>query len=272
LVAQGLDRDPASFGRTIAGEPQPWKHGAMQGSHHLLILTGAGISADSGVRTFRDAGGLWEGHRVEDVATPEGWARDPALVWRFYQERRRQLREVVPNAAHLALAASAMRLAAAGHRMTLVTQNVDDLHQRAGSAALAMHGELLRLRCERCGSVFVDRDHLDLGAFVPCAGCGHARLRPHIVWFGEVPFHLDAIAEALASCTHFAAIGTSGQVWPAAGMLAEARSRGAVTWVQALDAPGNLQAMDRWRPGRAAEAVPALLRELGDALGMALVD
>jgi NAD-dependent deacetylase len=235
---------------------------------HILILTGAGVSADSGVRTFRDAGGLWEGHRVEDVATPAGWARDPALVWRFYQLRRAQLRTVAPNAAHHALAGFAAAAASAGVGFTLVTQNVDDLHQRAGSATLAMHGELARLRCEACGDVVVDRDRLDPATFAACAACGHGRLRPHIVWFGEVPFHLDAIERALHDCTHFAAIGTSGQVWPAAGMLAEARARGAATWVQALEAPANLAASDRWRPGRAATAVPELLGEIACATGV----
>ena len=229
---------------------------------HVLILTGAGVSADSGVRTFRDAGGLWEGHRVEDVATPEGWAHDPALVWRFYQLRRAQLRDVDPNAAHRALADFAAAAARAGVGCTLVTQNVDDLHQRAGSEVLAMHGELLRLRCEACDAVVVDRERLDPATFAACAHCGHDRLRPHIVWFGEMPFHLDAIDRALRACTCFAAIGTSGLVWPAAGMLAQARAQGAATWVQALDAPANLDPRDRWRPGRAAEVVPDLLREI----------
>jgi NAD-dependent deacetylase len=237
-------------------------------SHHVLVLTGAGVSADSGVRTFRDAGGLWEGHRVEDVATPEGWARDPALVWRFYQERRAQLRAVEPNAAHRALAAFARPLAATGHSLTLVTQNVDDLHDRAGSEVLHMHGELARLRCELCEHVVVDRDNVDAERFLPCSACGHARLRPHIVWFGEMPFHMGDIERALRGATHFVAIGTSGQVWPAAGMLQHARAAGAVTWVQSLDAPANLDRRDRFRQGRAAVAVPALLAELARELGV----
>lgn len=241
---------------------------AMATRHHVLVLTGAGISADSGVRTFRDAGGLWEGHRVEDVATPDGWERDPRLVWRFYQERRRQLREVEPNAAHMALAAFAADLEQAGHGMTVVTQNVDDLHDRAGSDALHMHGELCKLRCERCETVIEDRVHLDPGRFVPCEVCGHARLRPHIVWFGEIPFHMADIERALRRCTHFVAIGTSGKVWPAAGMLTQARAAGAVTWVQSLDAPDNLDGGDRWRQGRAAVVVPALVAELGRELGL----
>lgn len=236
--------------------------------HHVLVLTGAGISADSGVRTFRDAGGLWEGHRVEDVATPDGWERDPRLVWRFYQERRAQLRTVEPNFAHRALASFALALDGAGHDFTLVTQNVDDLHDRAGSDVLHMHGELVRLRCERCETVVEDRVHLDPGRFVPCEACAHPRLRPHIVWFGEMPFHTAEIERALRRCTHFLAIGTSGKVWPAAGMLQQARAAGAVTWVQALDAPDNLAAGDRYRQGRAADVVPAMLAELLRELGL----
>ncbi len=232
--------------------------------HHVLVLTGAGISADSGVRTFRDADGLWEGHRVEDVATPDGWARDPRRVWRFYQERRAQLRTVQPNAAHVALAAFGNTLTAFGHTFTLVTQNVDDLHDRAGHEddVLHMHGELTKLRCERCETVIDDRVHFDSGRFVPCAVCEHPRLRPHIVWFGEMPFHMAAIERALSSCTHFVAIGTSGKVWPAAGMLSQARAAGAVTWVQSLEAPDNLEALDRYHEGRAALVVPTLLGDL----------
>ena len=241
----------------------------MQQRHHVLVLTGAGISADSGVKTFRDAGGLWEGHRVEDVATPDGWERDPRLVWRFYQERRAQLRQVEPNAAHRALAEFAQTLEAAGHEFVLVTQNVDDLHDRAGSDVLHMHGELVRLRCELCETVVEDRVHLDTGRFVPCEACGHPRLRPHIVWFGEMPFHMGEIERALRRCTHFVAIGTSGQVYPAAGMLQQARGNGAVTWVQALESPSNLDARDRYRQGRAAVVVPALLQELAQAIGLA---
>lgn len=237
-------------------------------SHHVLVLTGAGISADSGVRTFRDAGGLWEGHRVEDVATPAGWQRDPRLVWRFYQERRRQLREVEPNAAHVALAAFEQALERAGHEFTLITQNVDDLHERAGSRVLHMHGELRRLRCERCELVLEDTLHLDPGRFVECPECAYARLRPHIVWFGEVPMHLDTIQDALGTCTHFLAIGTSGQVWPAAGMLQAARGRGAVTFVQALEPPSNIEVEDRFHRGRAAEVVPKLLAALARELGL----
>ncbi|MEC7582682.1 MAG: Sir2 family NAD-dependent protein deacetylase [Planctomycetota bacterium] len=229
---------------------------------HVFVMTGAGISADSGVATFRDAGGLWEGHRPEDVATPEAWQRDRKMVWRFYQLRRAQLADVQPNAAHLALAAFEKRLQDAGGSLTLVTQNVDDLHDRAGSQPLHMHGELKRLRCERCGHRVTDLSHVDPEAFVPCASCGHDALRPDIVWFGEIPLHLPEIEVALGRCTHFMAIGTSGLVWPAAGMLQTARQRGAQTYVQSLEAPANLEAGDHFEQGRAAEAVPRLLDDL----------
>lgn len=233
---------------------------------HLLVLTGAGISADSGVRTFRDAGGLWEGHRPEDVATPEAWARDRALVWRFYQARRAQLATVQPNAAHLALAAVERQVRAVGDEFTLVTQNVDDLHDRAGHAdVLHMHGELAMLRCERCAQTVRDLSRVDPARFVPCPGCA-STLRPDIVWFGEVPYHLDRIAAALESCTHFVAIGTSGRVWPAAGMLHAARDRGASIWVQALEEPDNLGTGDRFVRGRAADVVPAMLGEVAAAM------
>ena len=235
---------------------------------HLVVMTGAGISADSGVRTFRDSGGLWEGHRPEDVATPEAWARDPAKVWRFYQERRAQLATVEPNAAHRALATFASRATGQGHRVTLVTQNVDDLHDRAGSAPLHMHGELAVLRCEACDVRRRGLDDVDAERFLPCTDCGHPRLRPDVVWFGEVPYHLAEIEAALATCTHFAAIGTSGTVWPAAGMLHTARGIGAATYVQSFDPPDNLTPNDHFLPGRAVEMVPALLARIGrDFLG-----
>ncbi|MFO1077698.1 MAG: Sir2 family NAD-dependent protein deacetylase [Planctomycetota bacterium] len=237
-------------------------------AHHVVVMTGAGISADSGVRTFRDAGGLWEGHRPEDVATPEAWARDPALVWRFYQERRAQLATVEPNPAHRALAAFADRVAARGHEIVLITQNVDDLHERAGSTPLHMHGELAVLRCERCGERERNLEDLDPARFLQCAGCGHERLRPDVVWFGEIPFGLDTIETAMASCTCFVAIGTSGAVWPAAGLLHAARELGARTFVQALEPPHNLGPGDRFVAGRAAVAVPELLAEVAAVLGI----
>jgi NAD-dependent deacetylase len=236
----------------------------------VVVLTGAGASADSGLATFRGAGGLWEGSRVEDVATPAAWRRDPQRVWRFYQLRRAALGSARPNAAHVALAQLERRLAAAGARFTLVTQNVDDLHERAGSRELVhVHGELAVLRCERCGARERDLERCDPSAFVPCGACAHERLRPDVVWFGEVPYHLDAIERALAACTHFLAIGTSGVVYPVAAFLELARERGARTWVQALERPENAHAGDAYVPGRAAEVVPALLEELAAEWGLA---
>lgn len=232
----------------------------------LVVLTGAGVSADSGLATFRGAGGLWEGQPVEEVATPDAWRRDPGRVWRFYQERRGLLGRVQPNAAHRALAELARNLGPARVPFLLVTQNVDDLHERAGSEPVHMHGELAMLRCEACGAARRDLEHLDPLASVPCPDCRHPRLRPDVVWFGELPYHLQAISAALEGCSHFAAIGTSGNVYPAAGFLAEARAAGARTFVQSLEAPENLHATDEFLPGRAAEAVPELCRRLLEVL------
>lgn len=234
----------------------------------FVVLTGAGISADSGVATFRGAGGLWEGRRLEDVATPEAWRKDPRLVWRFYQERRIALTTVRPNPAHLALVGFAERCRAAGASFLLVTQNVDDLHERAGSTPLHMHGELLKLRCEGCDRAAENRVDLDPAIYVRCAICGFDRLRPDVVWFGEMPYFMDEIMEAIDGCSHFVAIGTSGVVYPAAGFLAAGRGRGAKTYVQSLDEPENLHPRDRFRPGRAAEAVPSLLDELARDSGL----
>jgi len=219
----------------------------------VLVLTGAGLSADSGLATFRGAGGLWEGRRPEEVATPEAWRREPELVWRFYQERRARVLQAEPNAAHHALARFE------SPEFTLVTQNVDDLHQRAGSRPIQMHGSLLRLRCERCAHTLEDRHSLDPQRFVPCPVCGHARLRPDVVWFGELPFGMRVIESLLGRCTHFLSLGTSGVVQPAAGLLAVARARGGRTLVQSLEPPEGLDARDEYHPGRAAEVLPGLL-------------
>ena len=186
-------------------------------SPEIVILTGAGISAESGLATFRDLGGIWQSVRLEDVATPEAFARDPARVHAFYNARRAQLAAVQPNAAHRALAR--LEQARPG-RVLLITQNVDDLHDRAGSQPLHMHGELLRARCLQCGAT--PAWSTDLSTATPCPVCGTAALRPDIVWFGEMPMHMDRIAAALAACRVFASIGTSGQVYPAAGFVAEA--------------------------------------------------
>jgi len=223
----------------------------------LVILTGAGISAESGLRTFRAADGLWENHRVQDVATPEAFRRDPELVYRFYNERRRSLGTVQPNAAHLALA----RLERLWEGdFLLVTQNVDDLHDRAGSSRLLhMHGELLRARCLPCGRVQAwpgDLDHRSR-----CPACGSGPLRPHIVWFGEMPLEMDRIYRALEDCDLFVAIGTSGHVYPAAGFV-EAVGPGARTLELNLEPSLVASAFQEVQNGRATELVPAFVQEL----------
>lgn len=187
----------------------------------VFVLTGAGISAESGIKTFRDADGLWEGHRIEDVATPEAFARNPALVYEFYNQRRRQLQApgVEPNGGHLALARFEKSFPG---ELLLVTQNVDNLHERAGSEKLLhMHGELLKARCLGTQKVFPWTGDLTADSIHP-EGLGH-RLRPHIVWFGEVPFYLDEAYDFLSSCDLFIAIGTSGVVYPAAGFVQATR-------------------------------------------------
>jgi NAD-dependent deacetylase len=188
----------------------------------IVVLTGAGISAESGLPTFRGGGGLWQGQRVEDVATSEAFARQPELVQRVYDLRRRQLLapEIGPNPAHHALAELERHWP---EPVVVVTQNIDDLHERAGSSRLIhMHGELLKARCTACAGVYPWRG--DLAVAHRCPGCrGADVLRPHVVWFGELPFQLDAIYDVLAACDLFIAIGTSGQVYPAAGFVDEVR-------------------------------------------------
>ncbi|MBX3094211.1 MAG: NAD-dependent protein deacylase [Cryobacterium sp.] len=225
----------------------------------IVVLTGAGVSAESGIRTFRAADGLWEEHRIEDVATPEGFRADPALVHRFYNERRRQLvgGTVEPNAAHLALAR--LEQQHPGGTM-IVTQNIDDLHERAGSRNLIhMHGELLRMRCVAC-------DHLserltDSSVADACAECGGA-LRPHVVWFGEMPLDLDTIYDALEACAVFVAIGTSGNVYPAAGFAAVAAQVGAHTIELNLEPSEVASTFAETRYGPATELVPRWVEEV----------
>ena len=224
----------------------------------VVVLTGAGISAESGVPTFRDADGLWEGHAVEDVATPEAFDRDPDTVQRFYDARRRALAAVEPNAAHRALA----RLEGAlGDDLLLVTQNVDDLHERAGSQRLVhMHGELLRALCASCGAQPMwDADLIDAP---PCPACGVTALRPDVVWFGEMPYGLDRIEQAVIGCDVFAAIGTSGAVYPAAGYSALAAAFGAHTVELNLVPTDALTPFDEVRTGPASITVPAWADEL----------
>jgi len=230
---------------------------SLPGTARIVILTGAGISAESGLPTFRAADGLWENHRVEDVATPEAFQRHPALVYRFYNERRRGLAEVQPNAAHRALA----RLERAwGGEVLLVTQNVDDLHDRAGSKHLLhMHGELLKARCLACGTVSTWPGDLDADS--RCPRCARGPLRPHIVWFGELPLEMDRIYSALERCDLFLAIGTSGHVYPAAGFV-EAVGPSAQTVELNLDPSLVASAFQEARRGKATELVPAFVAEL----------
>ena len=226
----------------------------------VFVLTGAGISAESGVATFRDSGGLWEQHRIEDVATAEGFERDPRMVWRFYSGRRKQAASVQPNPAHLALADLERRI---GDRLFLCTQNVDPLHERAGSRAVHhMHGELLRTRCESC-----DRPPFEDHGFyfdqVPACDRCSGRLRPHVVWFGEIPFGMDRIYEELESCDLFVTVGSSGAVHPAAGFVSHLRHvpgpRGFARCVYVgLERPENAHSFDECRLGRAGELLPGL--------------
>jgi NAD-dependent deacetylase len=235
----------------------------MAQPRNLVILTGAGISRDSGLATFRDPDGIWATTRIEDVATPEAFARDPARVHGFYNARRAQLADpaIQPNAAHFALAELERRWAG---DFLLVTQNVDDLHARAGSTALPMHGELRKARCLHCEAVFPWT--ADLACETPCPACGEAGgLRPHIVWFGETPFGLAWIEAALAECDLFVAIGTSAQVYPAAGFVAAVRGRARSLELN-LEATSATRLFDEARQGRAIDLVPALVAELlGDA-------
>ena len=227
----------------------------------IVVLTGAGISAESGIRTFRGADGLWEGHRIEDVASPEGFHRDPQTVYRFYNERRRQLLQpdIKPNAAHLALVALEKKYS---NSFVLITQNIDDLHRRAGSTKpLHMHGELRRARCDLCGTVFPCDD--DFEAATPCLNCGKGGgLRPHVVWFGEMPLYMDEIYGALTRCDLFAAIGTSGHVYPAAGFVELANRAGAKTVEINLEKSAVNSAFDHSIQGAATQTVPAWVETL----------
>lgn len=228
---------------------------------NIVVLTGAGISAESGLKTFRDSGGLWEDHRVEDVATPEAFAANPEYVQRFYNLRREQLQQasVNCNAAHIALADFERRWPAS---FTLVTQNVDDLHQRAGSRKLLpMHGELLKARCLDCDAIAEWK--VDIQPQSRCVHCGAtACLRPHVVWFGEMPLYMQEIELALASCDLFVSIGTSAAVYPAAGFSRMAQQAGAETVELNLEPGETASHFDRAFYGPATEIVP----EFFDAL------
>jgi NAD-dependent deacetylase len=230
---------------------------ALPRDARIVILTGAGISAESGLRTFRDADGLWENHHVHEVATPEAFHQSPDLVYRFYNERRRSLVTVQPNAAHQALARLEREWSG---EVLLVTQNVDDLHDRAGSAHLLhMHGELLKGRCLSCHTVHVWP--LDMGQDSRCPACGRGAVRPHIVWFGEMPLEMDRIYQALDRCDLFAAIGTSGHVYPAAGFVG-AVGFGARTVELNLEPSLVASAFQEARTGKATDLVPAFVEDL----------
>lgn len=225
----------------------------------IVVLTGAGVSAESGIRTFRASDGLWEEHRIEEVATPEAFASNPHLVYQFYNMRRQQLlsEPIKPNAAHTALARFEHEFPG---DFLLVTQNIDNLHERAGSRNLLhMHGELLKARCVNTYMVFDCREDLDFD--VECQCCrSPGNLRPHIVWFGEMPFHMQRISDALETCELFISIGTSGNVYPASGFYQTAKRRGAHTVELNLEETGSQ--FDQHVYGPASQVVPEYLQQL----------
>lgn len=229
---------------------------------NIFVLTGAGVSAESGLGTFRDEGGVWTQYDLSEVATPEGFARDPAKVRAFYNARRANLAGAAPNPAHLALARLERELASRGRRLFLCTQNVDDLHEKAGSTGVVhMHGELAVTRCHACEATRPDPGPLDAEA--ACAACGAGGMaRPHVVWFGEVPLFMDEIFEALEDSDLFVAIGTSGSVYPAAGLVMEARRMGIRTCEINLTPSDNASAFDERLYGPAGEVVPAWVEEV----------
>lgn len=228
----------------------------------IVVLTGAGISKESGLDTFRDVGGIWAKVNLEDVATPEAFARDPHLVHRFYNDRRRQLvtSDVRPNAAHRALARLEADWPA---RVTVITQNIDDLHDRAGSRDLIhMHGELLKAVCAHCATVTEVRG--DLSVADVCAACGRTGgMRPDVVWFGEMPYRMEEIAEAMDACGLFVSIGTSGMVYPAAGFVREARLAGRAHCLELnLEASDGASFFHESHEGPATDLVPAFVDQV----------
>lgn len=235
---------------------------AMSNPRNIVILTGAGISAESGIDTFRGGGGLWEQHRVEDVATPEAFERDPDLVLRFYDMRREAIQTKEPNAAHHALARLDREWPKkAGGEVLIVTQNVDDLHERGGALnVLHMHGEHLNAWCMAC-----DQRHRWTGTLIerpPCPACGESALRPDIVWFGEVPYRMEDIYQAVSGADLFVSIGTSGAVYPAAGLVRSARDLGIQTLELNLERSQGSAWFHETRLGPATEVVPAWVEEL----------
>ena len=224
----------------------------------IVILTGAGISAESGLGTFRDAGGLWTRYRIEDVATPEGFARNPKLVQDFYNRRRAQAARARPNAAHAALARLQRNWPG---EVVIVTQNVDDLHEKAGSRdVIHMHGELAGALCNACGHRWPAPE--EMSPREPCPACHAPAARPDVVWFGEIPYHMDRIVAHLARADLFAAIGTSGQVHPAAAFVNDAAASGARTIELNLEPSEISTAFDEHRLGPATRIVPAWVDDL----------
>jgi NAD-dependent deacetylase len=225
-------------------------------SQKIVILTGAGISAESGIDTFRASDGLWENHRVEDVATPEGFAKDPELVHRFYNLRRAALKTVKPNPAHLALAKLEAGLKAGGGQLTLVTQNIDDLHERGGAKeVIHMHGILTSMLCGNCEHRW--EHHTDASPEMACPKCYVKGVsRPDIVWFGEMPYAMHVIEERLADCNLFVSIGTSGAVYPAAGFVQMAKSMGKASLELNLERSQGSHFFDETRLGPAGTLVP----------------
>jgi NAD-dependent deacetylase len=228
----------------------------------IIILSGAGLSAESGIKTFRDSDGLWENHDVNEVASLKGFQNNPSLVHSFYNERRRELKSVEPNEAHRALAkletVSAIEI-------LHVTQNIDNLCERAGSKNMIhMHGELLKCRCLMCGEILEGDEDTDTS--IACPICNFTSewggIRPHIVWFGEIPLRMNEIEEALSSCDLFIAIGTSGKVYPAADFVRIAKKNGAKTILLNKEKTSNLKYFDEVITGNASELVPALVTKI----------
>lgn len=229
---------------------------------NIVVLTGSGISAESGVSTFRDRDGVWARYDYREVATPEGFATNPERVHAFYNQRRRDVQEVAPNAAHFALAKLETGLAQQGGQLTLITQNVDDLHERGGvKRLLHMHGELLKVECAACSDV---RDwRADLTIDTECTACARiGAMRPHVVWFGEMPRFLDEAADAIAAADLFVSIGTSGSVYPAAGFVAEARAIGVMTMELNLEPSENASLFTDAHYGQATQTVPAFVEKV----------
>ncbi|MEM9422070.1 MAG: NAD-dependent deacylase [Pseudomonadota bacterium] len=235
---------------------------------HYVFLTGAGISADSGVSTFRDPQGVWATYDWREVATPEAFMHQPEKVHEFYNRRRLALPDASPNPAHFALAAFEKELKHAGHNFTLITQNVDDLHERAGSKTiLPMHGRLDRVECLHCGAVHAWHDALS--PQTRCPTCNQAQgLRPYVVWFGETPRFITEVENAMASASHFISIGTSGSVYPAAGLVAIAQDRNIPATEINLDPSDNAELFTHTLYGRAAEAVPHWIDRQRHALNL----